>query len=119
MDTAAAHVAAAEQARPSAPPAQTPSEYRRFLGLYQMLRVGDTSTRVEYRNGTLTLKDSVTGPFPGGPPVTLEPTGEPTVFMVRGGRYSGELLTFRLSADGLVTGFEASGFHFVRLGERA
>lgn len=119
MDTAAAHVAAAEQSRPSALPAQTPPEYRRFLGLYQMLRVGDTSTRIEYRNGMLTLKDSVTGPFPGGPPVTLDPTDEPTVFMVRGGRYSGEALAFRLSDDGLVTGFTASGFHFVRLGERA
>jgi hypothetical protein len=84
-----------------------------------MLRVGDTSTRVEYRNGALTLKDSVSGPFPGGPPITLDPTDEPTVFMVRGGRYSGEPLTFSLNADGAVTGFVASGFTFVRLGERA
>jgi len=89
------------------------------LGLYQMLRVGDTATRVEYRNGTLTLKDAPSGPFPGAPPITLDPTDEPTVFMVRGGRYSGEPLTFSLSDDGAVTGFKAAGFTFVRLGEGA
>jgi D-alanyl-D-alanine carboxypeptidase len=119
LDTAAAHVAAAERARPQVMPSPTPPEYRRFLGLYQMLRVGDTATRVEYRNGTLTLKDAPSGPFPGAPPITLDPTDEPTVFMVRGGRYSGEPLTFSLSDDGAVTGFKAAGFTFVRLGERA
>jgi CubicO group peptidase (beta-lactamase class C family) len=118
MDTAAAHVAAAEKARPTALPSPTPPEYRRFLGLYQMLRVGDTSTRIEYRNGKLTLKDAPSGPFPGAPPITLDPTDEPTVFVVRGGRYSGELLTFGLNDQGEVTGFKASGFTFVRLGER-
>jgi CubicO group peptidase (beta-lactamase class C family) len=119
LDTAAAHVAAAERARPQTQPSPTPPEYRRFLGLYQMLRVGDTATRVEYRNGKLTLKDAPAGPFPGAPPVTLEPTGESAVFTVRGGRYSGEPLTFSLDGDGAVTGFVASGFTFVRLGERA
>jgi hypothetical protein len=118
LDTAAAHVAAAAQARPPARPTGTPSEYRRFLGLYQMLRVGDSSTRIEYRNGTLVLKDAAAGPFPGGAPITLDPTAEPLVFTVRGGRYSGEALAFTLDNAGLVTGFTASGFHFVRLGER-
>jgi hypothetical protein len=119
MDTAAAHVAAAEHARPTALPSPTPPEYRRFLGLYQMLRVGDTSTRVEYRGGKLHLRDAPAAPFPGAPPVTLDPTDDPVVFMVRGGRYAGEPLTFGLDADGAVTGFKASGFTFVRLGERA
>jgi hypothetical protein len=119
MDTAAEHVAAAERARPAALPTRTPPAYRRFLGLYQMLRVGDTSTRVEYRDGKLHLKDAPAAPFPGAPPVTLDPTDEPTVFMVRGGRYSGEPLTFSIADDGVVTGFVASGFHFVRLAERA
>ena len=118
MDTAAEHVAAAERARPSAAPSPTPPEYRRYLGLYQMLRVGDTSTRVEYRGGKLHLKDVPAGPF-GAPPVTLDPTDQPTVFMVRGGRYAGEPLTFHLDAEGAVTGFTASGFSFVRLRQAA
>lgn len=118
MDTAAEHVAAAERAHPASPPSPTPPEYRRFLGLYQMLRVGDTSTRVEYRHGKLHLKDSVGGPFGSAPLFALDPTDEPLVFMVRGGRYSGEPLTFSLNEAGAVMGFKASGFSFVRLAER-
>ena len=72
----------------------------RFLGLYQMLRVGDTSMRIEYRGGTLHLKDT---PATTTQPVTLEPTDQPTVFTVRGGRYAGEPLTFSLADDGTVT----------------
>src|SRR5215212_11002051 len=119
MDTTDEHVAAAGKARSDVPPSPTPPAYRRFLGLYQMLRVGDMSTRVEYRGGKLHLKDAPAGPFPGAPPVTLDPTDQPTVFVVRGGRYSGEPLTFHLDADGAVTGFKASGFSFVRLRESA
>jgi CubicO group peptidase (beta-lactamase class C family) len=119
MDTAAEHAARAERARPSAPPSPTPPEYRRFLGLYQMLRVGDTSTRIEYRNGKLHLKDAPASPFPGAPPIALDPTDQPTVFTVRGGRYSGEPLTFSIADDGAVTGFKTSGFTFIRLAERA
>jgi hypothetical protein len=117
MDTLAEHVLAAEASRPAAPPAPTPPEYRRFLGLYRMLRVGDVPTRIEFRGGKLHLKDGPASPFPGAPPTVLEPTGEPLVFMVRGGRYAGEPLTFSISDDGVVTGFEASGFTFVRFVE--
>jgi CubicO group peptidase (beta-lactamase class C family) len=119
MDTVAEHVAAAEAARPSAPPSPTPPGYRRYLGMYRMLRVGDLPARVEYRNGTLVLKDGPASPFPGAPPVTLDPTDDPAAFMVRGGRYSGELLRFTLAEDGTVTGFTASGFAFIRLVDAA
>ena len=68
--------------------------------------------RIEYRGGTLHLKDT---PATTTQPVTLEPTDQPTVFTVRGGRYAGEPLTFSLADDGTVTGFKASGFTFVRL----
>jgi D-alanyl-D-alanine carboxypeptidase len=115
MDTLAEHALAAEASRPAAPPAPTPPEYRRFLGLYRMLRVGDVPTRIEYRGGMLHLKDGPASPFPGAPPTVLEPTGEPLVFMVRGGRYAGEPLTFSLADDGSVTGFTAAGFTFVHL----
>jgi CubicO group peptidase (beta-lactamase class C family) len=46
MDTFVEHVQAAEAARPTAPPHPTPPECRRFLGLYQMLRVGDLPARI-------------------------------------------------------------------------
>ena len=115
MDTLAEHVQAAGGARPPAPPLPTPPEYRRFLGLYRMLRVGDLPSRVEYRDGTLRLKDAGVSPFPGAPPTVLEPTDNPLVFMVRGGRYAGEPLTFSLAEDGAVTGFRAAGFTFVHL----
>ena len=61
------------------------------------------------------LKDGPASPFPGAPPIVLEPTGDPLVFMVRGGRYAGEPLTFSLADDGTVAGFKAAGFNFVHL----
>ncbi|MGE3914025.1 MAG: serine hydrolase domain-containing protein, partial [Chloroflexota bacterium] len=114
MDTVTAKVAAAETTRPAAPLPPTPPEYRRFLGMYRMRHVGDVGFRIEYRGGKLLLKEGASM-FPGAPPITLEPTGEPTVFMVRGGRYSGEPLTFSTTDNGSVVGFRASGFAFFRL----
>jgi hypothetical protein len=70
--------------------------------------------RIEYRGGQLLLKEGASM-FPGAPPITLEPTAEPLVFMVHGGRYSGEPLTFTLTDDGLVEYFTTSGFSFFRL----
>ncbi|MFN8637243.1 MAG: serine hydrolase domain-containing protein [Chloroflexota bacterium] len=119
MDTVAQHVAAAECARPSAPPSPTPPEYRKYLGQYRMLRVGDQPARLEYRDGRLQLKDASSSPFPVAPLVTLDPTDDPAAFMVRGGRYSGELLRFSFASSGLVTGFMASGFSFIRLVDAA
>jgi len=119
MDTLAEHVQEAEAARPPAAPRPTPPEYRRFLGLYRMLRVGDLPARVEYRDGTLRLKDAAVSPFPGGLPTILEPTDNPLVFMVRNGRYAGEPLTFGVAEDGSVAGFRAAGFSFVHLLEAA
>lgn len=115
IGTLAEQAEAAEAARPAAPPRPTPPEYRRFLGLYRMLHVGDVPARIEYRGGQLQLRDGPASPFPGAPPVLLEPTDQPLVFMVRNGRYAGEPLTFSLADDGSVTGFAAAGFTFVRL----
>jgi hypothetical protein len=55
------------------------------------------------------------GSAPPLPPVPLEPSAQPDVFQVTQGRYAGEPLTFRLAADGSVTGFSASGFGYRRL----
>ncbi|MCC7370709.1 MAG: beta-lactamase family protein [Chloroflexi bacterium] len=113
MDTLTAGVAAAERTRPVGPLPATPADYRRFLGLYRMRHIGDILLRVEYRDGQLLLKEGASI-FPT-PPIALEPTADPLAFMVRGGRYAGELLTFSLAADGGASGFRASGFSFVRL----
>ena len=64
MDTLAEQVQAAEATRPTAPPRPTPPEYRRFLGYYRMLRVGDVPARIEYRSGMLHFKDGPASPFP-------------------------------------------------------
>ena len=114
-DTVAALVEQSEATRPAAAPSPTPPELRRFLGFYRMLRVGDAPARIEYRNGLLHLKHEPPSPFRGAPPTTLEPTADPLTFMVRGGRYAGEPLTFALADDGTVTGFSAAGFTFVHL----
>ena len=114
MDTLAAGAAAAEAARPVGPVAPTPPEYQRFLGMYRMRNVGDVGFRIEYRGGQLLLKEGASM-FPGAAPITLEPTTEPLVFMVRGGRYSGEPLTFTLTDDSRVEYYTTSGFSFFRL----
>jgi D-alanyl-D-alanine carboxypeptidase len=116
MDTLAAGAAAAERNRPTGPVTPTPPEYQRFLGMYRMRNVGDVGFRIEYRGGQLIMKEGASM-FPGGPTITLEPTDTPTVFMVRGGRYSGEPLTFTLTDDGRVESYTTSGFSFFRLAD--
>jgi CubicO group peptidase (beta-lactamase class C family) len=114
IETAASLAEKLEAARPAAPPTPTPDAYRPLLGQYTMSRFGGV-VQVEFRGGKLVL----TGP-PGtivtGPPTpSLEPTAEPRVFLVRGGRCSGEALTFSHADDGAITGFKTSGFPFYRL----
>ena len=98
--------------------APTPAHLRRFLGLYRWVHFGDVAS-VEYRGGRLALVGGSVNPAPGTPPCPLDPTDDPTVFMVRAGRYAGERLTFGVSDDGRVTGFSAAGFSYVRLAGRA
>jgi CubicO group peptidase (beta-lactamase class C family) len=115
MDTLSEQVQAAEATRPNAPPTPTQPEYRRFLGQYRMVHLADIVARVESRGGKLHLKDGPASPFPGAPPTVLEPTDQPLVFMVRGGRYAGEPLTFSIGDDGTVRGFRAAGFTYTHL----
>lgn len=112
-------IVAAEKERkpalPAQPPKPTPPEWQRFLGRY----IFTALLTIECRDGRLLL---VTPVPPGArqlPPATLEPTDEPLVFIVRGGRYSGEPLTFRVSSDGTVIGFTASEFVHKKLIEPA
>ena len=89
------------------------------VGHAALTELGDQPARLEYRDGRLQLKDASSSPFPVAPLVTLDPTDDPAAFMVRGGRYSGELLRFSFASSGLVTGFMASGFSFIRLVDAA
>ncbi|MCC6173995.1 MAG: beta-lactamase family protein [Chloroflexi bacterium] len=96
--------------------APTPPTYRRLLGMYRARHFADIA-RVECRGGNLLLKDAPGSPFPGGPPTRLEPTADPLAFVVRGGRYSGEMLTFSVADDGHVIDFRAAGFAYRRLSD--
>lgn len=114
MDTLAEQAAAAPPERPAGPLMATPPAYRPLLGLYRMVHFADVG-RVEYRGGRLLLLDAPGSPFPGAPPTVLEPTDDPLAFVVRGGRYAGERLTFEADPAGQVSGFRAAGFVFTRL----
>jgi CubicO group peptidase (beta-lactamase class C family) len=105
-------VIAAEKEAPPAPlakPVPTPPEWKRFLGRYVF---NGGPVHVECRGGALLLATPSAPGAPPLPPARLEPTDDPLVFTVRGGRSSGEPLTFRVSDGGVVTGFTATGFVF-------
>ncbi|MDP8924414.1 MAG: beta-lactamase family protein [Chloroflexota bacterium] len=110
----------AEAAPAPAPPAPvpTPDHVCRFLGLYRWVHFGELA-RVEYRGGRLVLVGGSANPAPGSPPCPLEPTDVPNTFLVHGGRYAGERLTFGQADDGRVTGFSAAGFAYTRLADPA
>ena len=97
------HAEAAERARPTAPPIPTRTRIGRFLGLYQMLRLR-RHRRVEYRDGKLILKVPPAHRRSRAPRRSWSRPTTRCVFMVRGGRYSGEPLTFSIADDTSVTG---------------
>jgi len=114
IETAAGYAEPAEPPRPAEAPTAAPDAYRAFLGRYTQSRFGGVVT-VEFRGGNLVLKGPP-GTIVAGPPTpVLEPTADGDVFMVRGGRCSGETLTFSRTDDSEVTGFKTSGFPFYRL----
>jgi hypothetical protein len=109
-------VAAVEELAPVVewePPTPTPAAWRGYLGRYEYWRGG--LVHLEARGGSLVLA------LPPGvasslhAPAPLEPTEEPHVFRVGGGRGAGELLTFDEPADGTVSGFVLAGFRYAKL----
>jgi D-alanyl-D-alanine carboxypeptidase len=107
---------AASQTR-AARPVTTPAAWLPLLGYYSAGIGGMLS--VQCRGGVLILATPAPAAGPPPPPVRLSPTDAPDAFLVENGRYAGEVLRFRHSADGTVTGFSASGFAFRRLIEAA
>jgi hypothetical protein len=110
MDLVVAADDEAKRPEPLERPVPTPPEWARFLGTYRIANLG-AEQRVECRRGSLLLVTSQPS-LPGPERIPLEPTDEPHVFMVRGGRYAGEPLTFRLADNGAVTGFVSAGFAY-------
>lgn len=88
----------------SMPPAWQPflSRYTGPLGLH---------IQIEHRTSGLVIA------APTQPPTYLDPADEPHIFLAKDQRFAGERLTFRLAADGGVTGFDVSGFAFRKLVE--
>jgi D-alanyl-D-alanine carboxypeptidase len=96
-------------------PAPTPPDWKRFLGRYASR--GSVPLHVECREGVLQVFMPVPAGMPPLPAIKLKATDVPHQFMVENGRWAGELLTFRLNDNGVVSGFEASGFPYSRLVE--
>ncbi len=109
-------VVSAERARPAASDRRfmpTPEGWRRFIGRY-MAGPGGIA-HIECHDGQLMITIPSAPGMPPVPPTLLEATSEEQVFLCRNGRYAGEDLTFRMAADGAVTGFAVSGFPFRKL----
>lgn len=115
--------ARALRARPLAdrtvPPAPPPAEVAALLGTYEDGDGYGTLVRVEWRDGRLSLVDEEAVVY------GLEATGDPLVWMVRGGRWSGEAARFlcaeavadgghAAAAAGTVTGMNIAGSAFTR-----
>ena len=109
---------AAEEARPTtgAQPsvAEAPEGWRDLLGLFNS-NLGLT-IRVDYRDSGLAVSIA-SGSSLGFALGRLVATDRDDVFIAGEGRWTGEAVKFRRSADGSVTGFEVGPFRFHRLVE--
>lgn len=99
-------------ARATAPPPKIPTEFQEFLGLYAW-EDHTILVRLEWREGRLTLvwldeESHVAQQH-------LESTDDTDIFIVHGGRESGETLTFRRNASGAISGFTSGGWPQVKL----
>ena len=104
---------ARENRTEASPPAPTPEKYKPMLGRYLSSPIFGALVHIEFRGGKLMLVNPP-DPFapPPPPPAPLIPTAEHAVFIVEGGRPSGEKLTFEFDGVGRVTGF-ILGEHFI------
>ncbi|MEX0727853.1 MAG: serine hydrolase domain-containing protein [Planctomycetaceae bacterium] len=86
-----------------------PMEYQPLLGLY--IAFPQIPLQVAWRNGQLRIEPSGLSEYPLHTPAKLEPVGE-RVFIVRGGRGSGETICFE--QDGERLQFSLGGFVYRR-----
>jgi CubicO group peptidase (beta-lactamase class C family) len=87
-----------------------PPEVRDYLGIYAWPAFDET-LRVEWREGALTLVWA-TGEEPNP---TLDPTDDPDLFRIRGGRETGERCRFVRNASGVVIEADVAGYPLERL----
>jgi len=94
-----------------------PGDDRRsaFAGLY--VANPGVPVHVEFRDGELRLAPSPLWPYQLHTPGVLEPTDDPLVFRVRGGRGSGEAAVFQAGKDGLPSQFTLGGFAYHKVME--
>jgi CubicO group peptidase (beta-lactamase class C family) len=90
------------QAEAERPPAAPPPEAERILGEYEEVGFAER-VRVEWRDAALTLILSK------GESYRLEPTDDPLVWLVRGGRWSGEHARFLVDERDEVAGANFAG----------
>jgi D-alanyl-D-alanine carboxypeptidase len=84
--------------------------WRELLGAYRDPELeGDFI--VEWRDGKLVLLSDL----PDVPPHDLEPTDDPLVFTIRGGRPGGEALVFQRGGDGRIDRCNAAGYPAMRV----
>lgn len=104
------HRTARKAAAVLAPRKPLPDAYRELLGAYRDIDFDD-DVRIEWRAGELVLvvPDEPEGRHP------LEPTDDPLVFTIRGGRPGGEALRFMRGPDGAIDRCNAAGYPMVRV----
>jgi CubicO group peptidase (beta-lactamase class C family) len=93
-------------------PEPLPEQYAELLGLYAWDDLS-AAIRVEWRAGALQLIPLGTGRRDEAQ--LLEPTEDPLVFTVRGGRETGEPCRFHRGTGGTISGLTISGWPLVRL----
>jgi CubicO group peptidase (beta-lactamase class C family) len=98
----AAEALRARRAEPAAPPAGAPPATEKLLGEYEEDGFAER-VRVEWRDTTLTLIVSKAESY------LMEPTDDPLVWLVRGGRWAGEPARFLLDESGEVMGANFAG----------
>lgn len=101
----------APETRRLGPPAATPAEWNRLLGLYEA--TPGIYAAIAFRDGELRLEKTALSDYLLHAPAVLEPAGGAT-FVVRGGRGAGERVEFQFGADDAHS-FSLGGFMYRKL----
>jgi D-alanyl-D-alanine carboxypeptidase len=94
-------------------PSKTPAELERFLGTYEAQP--SIPVNIACRGGLLRLEAPSAEAYSLHAPAVLEPTDNPSVFYVSGGRGAGECVAFEMDANETVHSFSLGGFVYRKL----
>lgn len=98
---------AAKEVKPAAP-RLTPENMKPLLGRYVGMPAFGVIFHVEWRDGRLQLALPQDPFMLPAPPSPLVATDEPNVFVIEGGRWAGEPITFDFDSEGRVSSFQLS-----------